>query len=319
MPDCHAALGPDVLEEPAEQRQDVELGGAEAGTAHLPVGDGDGTVGARDDAAVGHSHFADRGGAGGAGGVAVVMGLSRDVPGDGPDLGGARRQQVGLAHGFFEARAGDRGEGFDGDQAGGAGGAPSRAVLGEACARDASGDVRVVRELPAPGMQAPGAPRQIGAHKALGGGEPFAGARRGGAQGLIGGTVVRAADGLARCRDGAGEEDVGPGSRLVEGVLEPLRGCMLWTRGTVAVATGRLDAVGPPTAGPLRETVPVMATAALGDGAADRAVCEGQVGIARQGLGRKRRADRTERGQGRRPCRRAPTRSEASSCPWCVR
>jgi hypothetical protein len=122
--DLHEALGQDVLEEPAEKFHDVELGGAEAGTPHFPGGEGDRAVLERDEAAVGEGDFEDIGGKGGKGGVAVVIGLARDVPGDGPDLGVDLRQQAGVAHLFFEERAVDGGEGFDGDQEVGAGGQP---------------------------------------------------------------------------------------------------------------------------------------------------------------------------------------------------
>jgi hypothetical protein len=42
--DFHKAMWQDMLEEPAEKFHDVELGGAEACTAHFPVGKGDGAV-----------------------------------------------------------------------------------------------------------------------------------------------------------------------------------------------------------------------------------------------------------------------------------
>jgi hypothetical protein len=58
-----------VLEEPAEKLHDVELGRAEAGTAHFPVGAGDGTVHEAHEAAVGDGNFADVGSEGGEGGV----------------------------------------------------------------------------------------------------------------------------------------------------------------------------------------------------------------------------------------------------------
>ena len=67
--------------------------------------------------------------------MSVVIGLTVDVPGDSPDLGGDVLQQSGVAHLFFEERTVDGGEGFDGDKEVGAGGAPGRAVLGEATAR----------------------------------------------------------------------------------------------------------------------------------------------------------------------------------------
>ena len=109
---------------------------------------------------VGDGDLEDIGGEGGEGGVAVVIGLTVDIPGDGPDLGVDVLQQSGVAHLFFEDGAGDGGEGFDGDKEVGAGGAPGRAVLGEAPARDDVVDVGVVLELPAPGVQDTGEPRE---------------------------------------------------------------------------------------------------------------------------------------------------------------
>ena len=88
MPDFHEALGQDVLEEPAEKLHDVEWGDAGAGTAHFPVGKRDGPVRERDKAAVGEGDFEDRRGEVRKGGVAVMIGLTVDIPGDGPDLGG---------------------------------------------------------------------------------------------------------------------------------------------------------------------------------------------------------------------------------------
>ena len=49
--DFHEAIGQDMLEEPAEKLHDVEVGGAEACTAHFPVGEGDRAVREADDAA----------------------------------------------------------------------------------------------------------------------------------------------------------------------------------------------------------------------------------------------------------------------------
>ena len=80
------AIGQDVLEEPAEKLHDVEVGGAWACTAHFPVGEGDRAVRERDEATVGDGDPEDIRGEGGEGGVAVVIGLTVDVPGDGPDL-----------------------------------------------------------------------------------------------------------------------------------------------------------------------------------------------------------------------------------------
>ena len=128
-------------------------------------------------AAVGDGDLEDIGGEGGEGGVAVVLGLTVDVPGDRPDLGGDGLQQSGLAHLFFAERTGDGGEGFDRDKEVGAGGSPGRAVCGEATARDDVVDVRVVLELPAPGMQDTGKPREVCPDETRVFGEPFEGRR----------------------------------------------------------------------------------------------------------------------------------------------
>jgi len=175
MADVHAALGSDVLEEPAEKRHDVEVGGAETGAAHFPGGERDGMVREADETMVGDGNFEDSGGEGGEGRVAVVIGLTLDIPGDGPDLGSNLLQQTGVAHRVFAEGAGDGGERFDRDKAIGPGGPPGRAVLGEAPPRDDGVDVRVVLELPAPGVQDTGKPRESGPDEAFVGGEPFEG------------------------------------------------------------------------------------------------------------------------------------------------
>jgi len=99
------------------------------------------------------------------------------------------------------------------------------------------------------------------------------------------------------------------GKLLLQVVLKPLLGCMLLTLGTVSMATGMLDAMVCPAALALRETMAVMAAAAVLDGADDLAVCGGEMGIALQVLGREGGADLTEGGHGRSPCMRALRRS----------
>jgi hypothetical protein len=173
MPDFPNAIGQDMLQEPAEKLHAVEVGGAWAGAAHLTGGEGDRAVRERDHAAIGDGDPEDRGGEGGAGGVAVVMGRTVDVPRDGPDLGGDVLQQSGLAHVCFAQSAGDGGEGGDGDKEGGAGGQPRCAVGGETTARDDGVDVGVGLELPAPGVQDPGAPRESSPDAALVCGQPL--------------------------------------------------------------------------------------------------------------------------------------------------
>ena len=106
--DFPQAIGQDVLEEPPEKLHAVEVGGAEACTAHFPVREGDGTVREAHETVVGDGDLEDIRGEVGEGGVAVVVGLTVDIPGDGPDLGGDVLQQSSLAHLFFEKRTVDR-------------------------------------------------------------------------------------------------------------------------------------------------------------------------------------------------------------------
>jgi hypothetical protein len=166
----------------------------------------------------------------------------------------------------------------------GSGGAPGGAVLGKAPARDDGVDVGVVLEVPAPGGQNAGAPREVGPDAALVGGEALEGRCRGLQHGLVCEALGRAEEGSERLRNRKGQEEVRPGQLCVQVGLEPLVGCMLLTLGTVAVAPGMVDAVVSPTAGALREALAVRAALALWDGADDRAVREGEVGRALQGL-----------------------------------
>ena len=133
-------------------------------------------------------------------------------------------------------------------------------------------DVRVVLELPAPGMQHPSEPREVRPDETCVFGEPFEGFSRGVEHGVIRAALVRADKGTQGLRDGEGEEEVRSRELLVQVVLEPLVGLMLLALGTVAVATGMLDAVVLATALALIEARSVMSAAAVLDGADDLAV-----------------------------------------------
>src|SRR5688500_13967330 len=145
-----------MLQEPAETLAGVKVRGAEAGTAHFPGGDGDEVVLQTEQTVVGDGDLADIRSEGGESGRAMVMGLTVDVPGDGPDLRVDVLEQAGLAPRVFKERAGDGGERFHGHQEVGAGGAPGRAVRGEAPTGHNVMDVGVGLELSTPGMQDPG-------------------------------------------------------------------------------------------------------------------------------------------------------------------
>jgi hypothetical protein len=132
------------------------------------------------------------------------------------------------------------------DKEGGSGRALGRAVLGEATARDERVDVGVVLELPAPGVQNPGEPREVCPNEARVCGEPCEGARRGAEHGVVRKALMGADEGSERLRHGEGEEEVRSGKLCVQMLVEPLVGFLLLTLGTVAVATGMMDAVLPP-------------------------------------------------------------------------
>ena len=307
--DWHDAVRPDRLEEPTEKLPDLKVRRAEAGTAHFTVGKSDRAVREADETLIGDGDLEDSGGKGGEGGVAVVRCLTRDMPGDGPDLGVAILQQSGLAHIVLEDGSGDGGEGLHGDKAGGSGGSPRCAVRCAASARHNGVEVRMVLELSAPGVQDAGAPREGSPDTAFVGGQPLAGRCRRVQQGLGREALMRADAGSERCRDRAGEEAGWPGQRGVEVVLEPLLGCMRLTWRAVAMATGMGDAVGSPTGVARIPAGAVRAAWAVLDGTDDLAVRGGESGRALQGLGRPGGADSPEGGHGRSPCMRALRRS----------
>jgi hypothetical protein len=268
--------GPHVLKDSPEKLHDVEVGGAGTRPARCPGGEGHGAVLEAHDTAVGDRDLEDIGGEGGKGGGAVVMRPTVDIPGDGPDLGIDVLPQASLAHLGFEERTGEGREGFDGDKEGGAGGPPGRAVRGEATAGHEGRDVRVVRELLAPRMQDSGATRAVRPDATRVFGEPLEGCSRGVDHDGGPEALRRAEKGAQDGRDGAGKETVRSGELFRPVVLEPRRGFLRLTLGTVAVATGMMDAVVPPTGLALREAVPVMAAWARWESPEDLAVCQGE-------------------------------------------
>ena len=303
--DLHEAVRQDVWEEPAEKLHDIKVRSAEAGTASLPVREGDRAVCEADETVIGDGTLADIRGEGGEGGGAVGLRLTVDVPRDGPDLGVDVRQQAGVAHGFFEESAVERGEGFDGDKDVGSGRQPSGAIVREAAARDDSVDVGVVLELPTPGGEDTGAPREVGADETLVAGKAFAGRGRRLQQGLGRKALMRTDARSAGLGHGGGEEDVRPGQVCGQVVLEPLVGCMVLTLGAVAVATGMMHAMVFPTVLARREAVTVRAALALVEGADALAVYGGERGRAGQGLRGTGGEERAQGGPGRGPRMRA--------------
>ena len=82
---------------------------------------------------------------------------------------------------------------------------------------------------------------------------------------------------------------MGPRELFVQMVLEPLLGCMLLTLGTVAVATGMMDAVLLPTALALIEAMAIRSTLAILDGMDGFAVRGGESGDSAPGTRAHRR------------------------------
>jgi hypothetical protein len=79
--------------------------------------------------------------------------------------------------------------------------------------------------------------------------------------------LMRADEGSECCRNRKGEEEVRPGEWVVEVVLEPLLGLLLLTLGAVPVAAGVVAAGVVAAALALRETVAIVSTVAVLDGA----------------------------------------------------
>jgi hypothetical protein len=98
--------------------------------------------------------------------------------------------------------------------------------------------------------------------------------------GLVGGALVGADEGTQGLRDREGHQEVWPGQLFVEVVLEPLLGFVLLTLGTMAVATGMVHAVLPPTCWARIEAVAIVAALAVLDGADHLTVYSGKVRIA---------------------------------------
>ena len=169
--------------------------------------------------------------------------------------------------------------------------------------------MRVGLELPAPGMQDPGAPREIGPDAARIFGQPLAGRCRRLKHGLVSKALLRAEKGTQGLRDREGEETVRPRELFVQVVLEPLLRFLLLALGTVPVATGMMDAVVCAAALALREALAVRSALARLDGAEDLAVREGQLGVALQVFWSQGGEEIAESGHGRSPCRRALRRS----------
>ena len=130
----------------------------------------------------------------------------------------------------------------------------------------------VVRELPAPGRQDTEKTREVRPDETRVCGQPLDGHGRRLQQGVVREALMRAEEGTQGLRDRAGEEEVRSRKLLLEVVCEPLLGCMLLTLGTVAVATGRMDAVVSPTAGALREAMSIGSALTVLDGADDLAM-----------------------------------------------
>ena len=269
--DLHKAVGQDMLEESADTLDGIEAGKSWGCTARLTGGVGHGALRERDETASGDRHFADVRGEVLQGGGGVGSGLAVDVPGDSPDPWVDLFQEAGFEHFLLPHGAGDGGEGFDRDNAGGSGGPPGRAVLGQAAARDEGMDVEVGRELAAPGRQNPGQTRERCPDERLVFGEPLEGLRRGGEQGVVGEAVRRADKRAQGCRDGESDEEGRSGQLLLQVVGYPLLGVMLLALWTVSIPAGMINAVGLATAWALREARAVVSAAAMADGAADLA------------------------------------------------
>jgi hypothetical protein len=265
--DVHDAVRPGLREEAAEKRAGIEGGGTLSSAAGVAGGDGDGAVLKRDEAPVGEGDYADRRGERGEGRLAVGRRLAVHVPGEGPDVGRDAVEAGMTGHLLFEEGAGKRREGWDGDQEVDACGEPRGVVFGEPTARDEGVERGRGLERSTPGREESGETGQGRAEEALVVGEAFAGRGRGLAPGRGGEGLRRAEEGAEGLRDRAGAAAVRPGKLFVQGLMEPLRGCVMLTLWTGPGTTGVMDAGLFATALALRAAGAIMAGAAMHKGA----------------------------------------------------
>jgi hypothetical protein len=167
----------------------------------------------------------------------------------------------------------------------------------------------MILQLPAPGVQDTGEPREVGPEEALVLGQPLESHGRRLKHGVVREALMGADEGTQGLRDGEGEEEMRPRELCVQMVLEPLVSFILLALGTVPVATGMIDAVLFPTALALIEAMAVMAALAILDSTDNLVVRGGQVGLALQVCWRKGGEDSAQGGHGKSPCMRALRRS----------
>lgn len=235
--DFHEAIGQDMLEEAAHKFDGVETGGALPGTARLTVREGDGALLERNDAVVGNGDLENVRGEIFTCAMSVGLGPTVDVPGGVPDLRVDVFEHAGLFHLLLEDSTVDGRESFNGDKEVVSGREPLGAFFGETTAWDDGVDVRVVLELPTPGMEDRSKAGQLCSNEALIFGQPFEGMRRGLEHRRIGQALMRADKRPQRLRDGEGDEEVGAGELFLQLLMQPLPGFMVLTLRTVAVTT----------------------------------------------------------------------------------
>jgi hypothetical protein len=265
--DLHEAMGDDMVQGSGGSTRRHRVGSyTRSCPAGCTSGAGHGAVREGDEAALGDGDPDNRGGEVCAGCGPVRVGLPRDLPVGMPDLGIDGVEQTGIGHIVLQDGVGDGREGVHGDQEVVSGREPRGTVPGEAATRDDGVEVRVRRELPAPGMQDPGQARAIGADATRICGEACAGRCGGGDQGLRGWAWMGAEEGSSGLRDGGGDEAMRSGGPLVQRGLEPALRCLVLPLGAGAVAAGMVDTVRSATAWAPRAAVSVVSRAAMGAG-----------------------------------------------------
>lgn len=188
--DFHESVGQDMLEEAAEELQDLQRGGAVEVGAVLPILKRDATLFDLEDAAIGDGDLEDIGREVFQRGVAFTDGLGVDIPVEGPDFGVDSIEEAGFFHSVTELSPVDGGEGLDGDVEVLTGRKPAGAVVAQAAARDDVVDVGVVLELTAPGLQDTEEARELGADETGIVGQPLQGIGGSLKQGVVGNLLV---------------------------------------------------------------------------------------------------------------------------------
>ena len=150
--DFDEGVGQDMLEEAGEEDQRRQRESFEMACFAVPELETDAAVFEAEEAAVGEGDAVEVRGEVLENRLALTGGAAIDHPIVFPDAGGSQRKEVGLFQGVTELGAEDGGESLGGQEEVFFGKAPAT-LWGEATARDEAVNMRMVAQIPSPGVE----------------------------------------------------------------------------------------------------------------------------------------------------------------------